>query len=121
MDKWQAIDTFWNSFGLTAYEENAVPKADDVSFPYITYQAMSSTFDNDVSAKASIWTRSDSWQSAANLADQIETALKDGGQVLHYSGGIIWVTADSPFAQNMGDPDDNRIKRKLLSIVYHFA
>ena len=25
------------------------------------------------------------------------------------------------FAQNLGDPDDDKIKRKVLNVVWHFA
>ena len=34
MTKANAIYNFWNSFGITAYEENTVPE--DAIFPYIT-------------------------------------------------------------------------------------
>ena len=42
MTKAAAIYQFWNSFGLTAYEENTVP--DDAAFPYITYQLVTPCF-----------------------------------------------------------------------------
>ena len=35
MDKYQAINEFWNRFGVMAYDENTVP--DDAELPYITY------------------------------------------------------------------------------------
>ena len=121
MDKYQAQATFWNSFNCPAYEVNSVPDQDDLTFPYITYEMYSNTFNGDVTASASVWSRSTSWLTADTITNAIETALKDGGQVLHYEGGIIWVTAGNPFAQNMGDPTDDRIKRKRLSVVLHFA
>lgn len=121
MDKYQAQYSFWSSFNVPAYEVNSVPDLDTVSFPYITYEAYSSTFDDNAIVSASIWTRSTSWAQADAIADAIETALKDGGQILHYSGGMMWITAGSPFAQNMGDPSDDRIKRKRLSVTIHFA
>jgi len=121
MDKYEAQYNFWSSFGYPAYEENSVPDEKDVTFPYITYQAVSSTFDSDAVVNASIWTRSTSWLDADTIANAIEADLKNGGHVLQYTGGIIWVTAESPFAQSMGDPDDDRIKRKLLTVLCHFA
>lgn len=121
MDRYQTQYAFWSSFGVEAYEENSVPDEDEVEFPYITYQAMASPFDDNGGVTASIWDRSTSWLTADTLADAIETRLKDGGQVISYEGGVIWITADSPFAQNMGDPDDDRIKRKRLAVVLHFA
>ena len=120
MDRYEAQYAFWSSFGVPAYEENTVPDEDDITFPYITYEAVSSPWEGDALISASIWTRSTSWLQADTLADAVETALKDGGQILHYDGGIIWMTAESPFAQNMGDPEDDRIRRKLLSCTLHF-
>lgn len=35
MNKAQAIQAFWESFGVPAYEESTVP--DDAVMPYITY------------------------------------------------------------------------------------
>lgn len=120
MDKYEAQYTFWSSFGVPAYEENSVPNVDDVTYPYITYQAMSAVFNGNVVANASIWARSTSWVGADSLSDTIESRLKDGGEVLRYDGGIIWVTPESPFSQSMGDPEDDLIKRKILSVQLHF-
>ena len=46
MTKAAAIYQFWNSFGLTAYEENTVPT--DATFPYITYQLVTDSFDREI-------------------------------------------------------------------------
>ena len=121
MDRYEAQYSFWSSFGVPAYEENSAPDADEVEYPYITYQAVTAPFDNDVQVNASVWDKSTSWFTADKLADAIEDSLKNGGKVLPYSGGMIWVTHESPFAQSMGDPEDDQIKRKLLSVVLHFA
>ena len=121
MDRWQSQFAFWNSFGVPAYEQSAVPDLDDVDFPYITYPAMTAPFGGDTVASPSIWTRSPSWLEADALADTIEQRLKNGGEVVLYDGGMIWVTAETPFAQSMGDPNDDLIKRKVLTIGLHFA
>lgn len=121
MDRYEAQYLFWSSFGVPAYEENSVPDVGEIEFPYITYQAVVSPFDNNVPVSASIWTRSTSWAEADTLADAVENALKSGGKVLPYTGGIIWVTPRNPFAQSMGDPQDDQIKRKLLLATLYFA
>ena len=59
MTKAAAIFNFWNSFDLTAYEENTVPT--DAAFPYITYQLVTDDFIGEVPATASLWYRSESW------------------------------------------------------------
>ena len=58
MTKAAAIYQFWNSFGLTAYEENSVPV--EAAFPYITYQLVTDSFDREIPLVASIWYRSES-------------------------------------------------------------
>lgn len=121
MDRWEAQYSFWASFGVPVYEANSVPDLDEVTFPYITYDARAAGFDGDVLANASIWTRGSSWAQADGLSDAIESRLKNGGETVAYDGGLIWITAEAPFAQSMGDPDDDRIKRKLLSVVLHFC
>ena len=121
MDKFEAQYSFWASFGVPAYEENSVPDLDNVTFPYITYQAVSGLFDTDSTVSASIWTRSNSWDAADALALAMEARLKNGGAVINYDGGIIWITAAATFSQSMGEPDDDRIKRKLLTVTLHFA
>lgn len=124
-DRWEAQYNFWASFGIPAYEESSVPDRDELKrlgiTSYIAYQPVSAGFDQDVSGGASIYTRADSWLQADTLADAIEARLKDGGEVVLYTGGMIWVTAEAPFAQNLGDPDDDKIKRKVLNVVRHFA
>lgn len=120
MDRHEAQYSFWSSFGVPAYEQNSVPDLDVVTFPYITFSAVTTPFDGDVSINASIWTRSTSWLAADNLSDLIESRLKNGGAVISYNGGIIWITPGTPLSQNMGDPDDDAIKRKLLTVDLHF-
>ena len=57
MTKAAAIYQFWNSFGLTAYEENTVPT--DAAFPYVTYQLVTDSFDREIPLTVSIWYRSE--------------------------------------------------------------
>lgn len=121
MDRYEAQYRFWSGFSVPAYEQNSVPDKDEIEYPYITYQAVTAPFNEDVQINASIWTSSTSWATADALADIIENELRNGGKVVPYSGGMIWVTAGAPFAQSMGDPDNDRIKRKLLTVTLHFA
>lgn len=120
MDRWEAQFEFWGSFGVPAYEQYSVPDADELTYPYITYQAASGLWDSTASLTASIWTRSTSWAQADALADMIADELAHGGKGIRYDDGIIWLTAAEPFAQSMGDPDDDRIRRKVLQVRCNF-
>ena len=118
MTKAAAIYQFWNSFGLTAYEENTVPT--DASFPYITYQLVTDSFDREIQLAASIWYRSESWTGINAKTEEISQKISRGGKIIPCDGGAIWLKRGQPFAQNMGDESDNLIKRKYLNITAEF-
>lgn len=116
-DKWQAIDQFFNSFGLTAYDERGVPEG--VSVPYITYNAPIAKFEQPVTFSASIWYRSSSWREISQKADEIAQSLK-GFKILPVDGGYLFMVAGSPFAQRMVEPGDDMIKRMYILIESEF-
>ena len=118
MTKAAAIYQFWNSFGLTAYEENSVP--DDATFPYITYQLVTDSFDREIPLTVSIWYRSESWTGINAKTEEISRTIGRGGKIIHCDGGAIWLKRGQPFAQSMGDESDNLIKRKYLNITAEF-
>lgn len=117
MTKEAAIYQFWSGFGLPAYEENSVPTGDDApDFPYITYSVVTSEFDRPVSLSASLWYRSTSWSVNNAKTQEISTAIGRGGKMLRVDDGVLWIKRGSPFAQSMGDPSDDMIKRKYINI-----
>ena len=118
MTKAAAIYQFWNSFGLTAYEENSVPV--EAAFPYITYQLVTDSFYREVPVTASIWYRSESWTGINAKTEEISQKISRGGKIISCDGGAIWLKRGQPFAQNMGDESDNLIKRKYLNITAEF-
>ena len=118
MTKAAAIYQFWSGFGLTAYEENAVPT--DAAFPYITYQLVTDSFDREIPLTASLWYRSESWTAINAKTDEISQKISRGGKIISCDGGAIWLKRGQPFAQNMGDESDDLIKRKYLNITAEF-
>ena len=118
MTKAAAIYQFWSGFGLTAYEENTVPT--DASFPYVTYQLVTDSFDREVAATASLWYRDESWTAINAKTEEISQKISRGGKIIACDGGVIWLKRGQPFAQSMGDESDDLIKRKYLNITAEF-
>ena len=118
MTKAAAIYQFWNSFGMTAYEENTVPT--DATFPYVTYQLITDSFDSEVPVIASLWYRSEILTAINSKTEEISQAISRGGKIIPCDGGAIWLKRGQPFAQSMGDESDNLIKRKYLNITAEF-
>ena len=117
MDKWSALNAFWNSFGLTAYDENTVPES--ANMPYITYTASTADLDETVFLNASLWYRSNSWTGISQKASEIGDYIGGGAGAL-YDGGRIWITKAVPFAQRMSEESDKDVRRILLQVTAEY-
>lgn len=121
MTKAAAIYQFWSGFGLNTYEENSVPTGDDApNFPYITYSIVTDSFDREVAMSASLWYRDTSWIGCNTKSEEISAVIGIGGKILPADDGAIWLKRGQPFAQNMGDSNDDMIKRKYINITAEF-
>ena len=116
MNKWQAIQSFWESFDLPAYDESTVP--DDAVMPYITYSASSDSLNRQVPITASLWYKTNSWTAIDNKADEISEALVQV-KTIPLDIGYLYLTRGNPFAQRMADEDDT-IRRIYLNIMAEF-
>lgn len=117
MNKEQALNTFWNSFDVQAYDENTVP--DGAALPYITYSVGVDDFDHPVSLTASIWDRSTSWEGITGILNDISDHLSRGGKITAYDEGAFWIKKGSPFAQRVADEDDS-IRRILINVEVEY-
>ena len=117
MDKWQALQTFWSSFGITAYDENTVP--DNAPYPHITYNASTAELDEAVYLSASLWYRSNSWAGISPKAEQIAEYI-GGGAGVKYDSGRLWITKGVPFAQRMPEESDLQVRRMVLQVNAEF-
>lgn len=116
-NKWQALNEFWNGFGIPAYDENTVP--DDAVMPYITYEASVGELDDKLYLMASLWYYSPSWSSISQKVDEISNYI-GGGAGVPYSGGRLWVTKGTPFAQRMSEPNSDLTRRVVLQTAVEF-
>lgn len=124
MTKAAAIQAFFSQF-LTAYEENSVYNMDEPpEFPYLTYQLITGAFDpesNGTSVSVSLWYRSESWLAINAKTEEISRTVGRHGIPLRCDGGRILIRRnDTNFAQSMGDPSDDRVKRKILSLTMEY-
>ena len=113
MNKAQAIQTFFESFGVPAYEESTVP--DDAVMPYITYSMASDSIGHPIAMSASIWDKTYSWENISLVADAISNALVQVKSIA-LDVGYIYITRGTPFAQRMVDEDDT-IRRIYINLM----
>lgn len=116
MDKWQAQDLYWNSFGLPAYNENTVPET--AKMPYITYEAVDGSLDGEMSVNASAWFRGTKW---SEVCQQTDAIARNADREIKIDGGYMKVRkAPSYFAQPMGEPSDKAVRRMRLNVNIEF-
>lgn len=118
MDKQQALNSFWNSFGIPAYDSTTVP--DDSPLPYITYNVAVDDFGAQIPLNASIWYRDTSWAAITAKSNAVNSYIGRGGRIIKYDEGAFWIRKGSPFAQRMNDPEDDMIRRILLQVTFEF-
>lgn len=119
MDKAQALNLFWSSFGLPAYDETTVP--DDAEMPRITYNVATDSLNNVLPLSASLWYRSKSWEDITKKSEEIAEAITGHGYISYpIDGGYLWIVKGTPFAQRMRDDNDDMIRRIYINITAEF-
>lgn len=130
MNKQQAYKTFWNSFGILAFEENSVPDdtvfdtlissgAAKAKYPYIAYQVLVDDIDNAVFPTAAIYDRSSSWERSDTLANTISASIEDMGAI-ELDEGYMYITKGTPYAQHQLEDRDLSIRVVRLNLGVEF-
>ena len=125
-DRWQAIQSFWSSFGLEAIDntillDEMTRQELGIDYPYITYEAAVSSFGEPTPLTASLWYYSLSWSEISQKADEIYDEIGSGGIKVPYEEGQIWIKRieGAGFASRMSDPD-RYVRRIVLNIIVEF-
>ena len=118
MNELQALQAFWSGFDLPAYDENTVP--DNAEFPYITYEASSDFFGAEVAQTANIYYRSTSWAAITEKEQEIAENISRGGVFVECDKGALWIKRATPWAQRMGDQNDDMIRRIVLNYTVEY-
>ena len=118
MNKAQAIDAFWKSFGIPAYEETTVNDENTGDF-YITYEVVTDSIGRAVPMSASIWQKhTTSWKDISIKAEEISNALVQVKSI-PLDTGYLYITRGQPFVQRMSDEDEST-RRIYVNIMAEF-
>lgn len=117
MDKSQGVQHFFSSFGLKACDENSV--LDGLGFPYLTYNVVLDNLNNPVAVNMSLWYRGSSWADISKKTDEISKKIIYDN-ILKIDDGFIWFKRGTPWAQRMGDPSDDMIKRMYFNVTIEY-
>ncbi len=128
MDKIQALNQFWNGFGLPAFDENSVPEyiSDEhgnqvkLEPPYITYEASVDDFGNPLAQTANLWYRSSSWIDVTKKEQEIAEFITRGGRMIAFDGGTMWIQKATPWAQRIAEEGNSEIRRVVLNLQIEY-
>ena len=115
MDKEQALQSFWSSFGVPAYNENSVRA--DATFPRITYPVAIGSLNYPVSLTAKISDNTTSWTRIRKISHLIAETISRGGIGVDFDGGRIWITPRGQIAADMPVDKDNDSIREIQIFV----
>lgn len=92
MDNYQALQSFWESFGVEAYDDQTVFNEGNLpAFPHITYESASGGYLNSATLSASIWDRTATWGFLKQKAEEIKRYIGYGGKQIKTDGGYLWI------------------------------
>lgn len=118
MDKWQAQQAFWESFGLPAYDDQtAFTEGDLPAYPHITYQSFGGSMGETATITASLWYKDVSWVAIKKKSDEIHRFIADNAPLaIKTDEGYLWIReGTAPFAQP-ADSGNDQIKRIVLTV-----
>lgn len=116
MNKFQAVQTYWSSFGLPAYNELTVPS--DAQMPYFTYESGVGSLNGPMVLSGSLWYRGTSWAPIMQKVIEIEPYAD---QSIPYEGGALKIRKpEEKWAQPMSEPSDDKIRRIVFTIEAEF-
>ncbi len=130
MNKQQAYNSFWNRFGVLAFEEHSVPDDKVIDelikagkapskYPYIAYQVIIDDLGHPVFPTASIYDKSSSWETIDLLVNRISDQLK-ATEVIPLENGRMFIAKGAPFAQHWEENADESIRRTNINLQVEF-
>lgn len=119
MTKEAALKSFFSGFGISAYPSTAVP--DDVIFPYLTYEVITSAFDGEpVGLTVNLWYFTTQEGPPNAKARELSEAIGPGGKTLPCDGGYIWLKRGAPWCQSLTDETSKNIKRRYINVTAEY-
>ena len=112
-----ALNTFWNSFNVPAFEVSTIP--DNVEMPYLTYEGAIDDFGNEIATSVNLYYRGKSWKAITEKLDEIEEVISKGVYVPFSNNKAILIRKANPFAQRVAE-EDEEVRRYVINLSYEF-
>lgn len=126
MDKGQALQSFWSSFGIPAIDEQSAYDSGTldqlhITMPYITYEVASGNLEANMPLTGNLWYKSTSWAEITKKADQIAAFIGYGGKTYRLDNGYMHVMLPQGQIYRRGAEETDNIRRIIFNIEVLFA
>lgn len=115
MNKYKALNNWFNQFGIPFYLETNVPSENEIEYPYGTYQSVIGNWTDEASIAVRVYDRSNKEIRINKFVDSLAEQLKHGTMVL-CDEGAMHLTAGSPFCQAITDKEDRTIRSRYINV-----
>lgn len=118
MTKTQALQSFFDGFGIPAYPTNGVPK--ETTFPWLTYEPIVSNWfgQNTVYPTVNLWYHSTSEKGINAKADEISKKIGNG-HTITCDDGLLVIYFSGAWTP-LNDETDSAIKRRQTTLQIEF-
>lgn len=99
------LNIFFNKF-CPAYINDLIPE--NATFPYLTYSIEIPNFEEEGNTVVRIYNRGTSLVPLFEIADLINSEIREEGTVIGNEEGMIYLTKGSPFCQLSNDEIGNK-------------
>ena len=124
MTKEGAIFQWFNSAipGVTAYVETNVPSkvrgdSEDATFPRLIYPPVDAGFGEEVSLPVKLWFKTFSEVEINTAVRTLYELVGDGGALIGFNGGAVWVKRGIPFSQPAYDDSDSTVRGRYINLI----
>lgn len=120
MKKAEALNRFFNSFGIPAYPISAVPDEKEITFPYMTFENVLPVYGGETaSITVNLWYKTESETVITDKVEEIAEFIGLGGSTVVCDNGFLWIKRGSPFSVPIVETDPS-YKRRALNIELEF-
>ena len=116
LDTTKTINTFLESFGVSAWLEDCVPVG--IEGPFCTYSLTSEAFDSEGLIQVHFYEEGTSIRNLLDLTNKLREKLGHGGLYFATESGGIWIYKGAPFAQVEPIPNEENYKAMYINLVY---
>lgn len=120
MNRYEAIQEFFETLGIAVYPDSSVPA--QAPYPRLTYSQVDGDFlSGEIAMSVDVWFYTESEATVNAFTSKMADAIGFGGKLVGFDDGLIWLKKGSPWCQNVPDDSgDDKVKHRYLNVTLEY-